>query len=263
MGSSSPITADNYFKLKNKLALVTGASSGLGWHFSKVLAAAGCTVAIAARREDKLQLLANDILELGQSVIKLPMDVTDSESIDDSLRRLADELHAPDILINNAGVAIAGRFLDTQEADLQKVLDVNQHGVWQVAQKVCQYMVKDKRMGVVINIASILGLDVSYGLSSYALSKAAVVQLTKSMALELARHNIRVNAIAPGYFNTEMNQQYLDSDAGKNMINKVPLQRSGELEELNGTLLLLSSSRSSFTTGSVFTVDGGHLVSGL
>ncbi len=256
-------TANNYFELDGKLALVTGASSGLGWHFAHCLAKAGCNVIVAARRQDRLDKLADEINSSGGHAFPLVLDVQNRETCKSALSSMASEIGVPDILINNAGIAKVAHFLDATDSDTDAVIGVNQTGVWQVSQTVCNQMVDAGKPGAVINIASILGLSVAPGVGSYAVSKAAVVQLTNIMALELARHQIRVNAIAPGYFSTEMNHDFLNSDAGKKVIERVPSRRAGELSDLDGVLLLLASSRSQYMTGCTIPVDGGHLVAGL
>lgn len=254
---------NNYFNLQGKVALVTGASSGLGWHFAHVLAAAGCVVIGAARRKHKLNELLDSITELGGKAIALPLDIKAQHNIDAALTPCFEQVGVPDILVNNAGIAAASRFLDAADTDTQSVWDTNQSGVWRLSQCVCKRMIEDKKPGSVINIASILGLDVMQGVASYAVSKAAVVQLTKVMALELARYGIRVNAVAPGYVDTDMNHEFLNSSAGEKLIKRVPLRRPGDLDDLSGLLLLLASARSAYMTGAIIPVDGGHLVSGL
>lgn len=261
--NSSTLTAHNYFDLDGKLALVTGASSGLGWHFARTLANAGCNVILGARRQDRLDKLNTEISSAGGQAHSLLLDVQNRETCRAALTAVANEIGVPDILINNAGIAKVAHFLDATDQDTDAVIGVNQTGVWHVSQTVCNQMVSAGKPGTVINIASILGLSVASGVASYAVSKAAVVQLTQVMALELARHQIRVNAIAPGYFDTEMNHEFLSSDAGKKVIGRVPSRRAGELHDLDGLLLLLASSKSSYMTGCTIPVDGGHLVAGL
>jgi len=265
---NEPTPSLDYFGLNGKIALITGASSGLGLHFSRCLSNAGCTVVLAARRKPKLDALAEQINnETGKAnkprAFAVELDVSNRTSCSAVLSTVFSEIGTPDILINNAGIARPGRFLEADDADTDQVFSVNQSSVWKISQQVCAEMIKAGKAGSVINIASILGLDVMPGVSSYAVSKAAVVQMTKLMALELARHNIRVNAIAPGYFDTEINQGFLDSDAGKKIIKRVPFRRVGELHELDGLLYLLASQKSSFMTGAVIPIDGGHLVAGL
>ena len=260
---TTPILAGDYFKISGKIALVTGASSGLGLHFATRLANAGAHVVLAAKRKDKLDALASDIRSKGGTAHVLEMDVHDRSSTDATLALMAKEIGTPDILVNNAGIARPARFLDATSNDTDAVFGVNQHAVWQVSQTICKQMIDAGKAGSVINIASILGLDVMPGVGSYSVSKAAVVQMTKVMALELARFKIRVNAIAPGYFDTEINEGFLSSDAGQKIIKRVPARRVGELDDLTGVLLLLASNKSAYMTGTIIPVDGGHLVAGL
>ncbi len=263
VNETTSLLANDYFQLNYKTALITGASSGIGEHFARCLAAAGCNVVLAARRVDKLNALAEEIRAGGRDALVLEMDVHNRTTSKAALQYMRDTVGAVDILVNNAGIARAARFLDADHNDTDAVIGVNQTGVWHVSQTVCRQMIDAEKAGTVINIASILGLDVLPGVGSYAVSKAAVVQMTKVMALELARYNIRVNAIAPGYFDTEINEGFLTSDAGKKIIKRNPSRRVGVLEELTGLLLLLASSKSAYMTGTVIPVDGGHLVAGL
>ncbi len=254
--------AANYFGLKGKVALVTGASSGLGKHFSTVLASAGCDIALLARREPALLSLKDELSELGVNVISCVCDITIKSDVEKSITQVSEQLGTPTLLINNAGVAAPAKFIDAQDEDTDLVINTNQQAVWHVSQVFCKQLIADGQAGTIINIASILGLDVLSGVASYAVSKAAVVQLTKVMALELARHGIRVNAIAPGYFSTEINEGFLESAPGQKLVKRIPMRRPGELHELDGLLLLLASEKGSFMTGSVVPVDGGHLVAG-
>lgn len=253
----------DYFELTGKIALITGASSGLGAHFSKCLARAGCTVILAARRKQNLDTLAAQLIDDGNKAHAIELDVSDQATSDTALKSVFENIGTPDILINNAGIARPGRFIDATDNDTDLVFNVNQTSVWRISQQVCKQMIAAEKSGSVINIASILGMDILPGVGSYAVSKAAVIQMTKVMALELARYNIRVNAIAPGYFDTEINKGFLDSDAGQKIIKRVPSRRIGELDDLNGLLYLLASDKSAYMTGSVIPVDGGHLVAGL
>lgn len=253
----------DFFELSGKLALVTGASSGLGLHFATRLAEAGCTVIIAARRKEKLDALASLLNQNGHTAHAITLDVADQTTSAKALNAVYENIGTPDILINNAGIAKPDRFLDAPANDTNDVFNVNQTSVWHISQHVCKQMIATEKSGSVINIASILGLDVLPGVGSYAVSKAAVVQMTKVMALELARYNIRVNAIAPGYFDTEINQGFLDSDAGQKIIKRVPFRRVGNLDDLTGLLYLLASEKNAYMTGAVIPVDGGHLVAGL
>lgn len=261
--NTSPILANDYFELSGKLALITGASSGLGLHFATRLAEAGAHVVLAARRKDKLDALAAKIQSNGGTTHILELDVSDRPATNHILAQMAKNIGTADILVNNAGIARPARFLDASNEDTETVFGVNQNSVWHVSQVISKQMVDAGKAGSIINIASILGLDVMPGVGSYSVSKAAVVQMTKVMALELARHNIRVNAIAPGYFDTEINEGFLTSDAGQRIIKRVPARRVGELDDLTGVLLLLASSKSNYMTGTIIPVDGGHLVAGL
>lgn len=254
---------DNRFDVRGKIALVTGASSGLGDNFARVLAAAGATVAVAARRTERLATLVADIERAGGKAIAVAMDVADASSVTAGIAAMVSATGAPDIVVNNAGVAQAKPSLDLSEADWRGVMNTNLDGAWRVAQGSARAMIAAGKSGTIINIASVLGLRVASQLLAYATAKAALVQMTHALALEWARHGIRVNAIAPGYIETEMNRDVLRSEAGQALVKRVPQRRIGEPCHLDGALLLLASDASSYMTGSVVVVDGGHLVSSL
>src|SRR5581483_10941735 len=241
-------------------ALVTGASSGFGRHFARVLADAGAKVALAARRLDVLRRLEAEIRQGGGEAAAVAMDVTDRASVERAVGEAEAALGPITILVNNAGIPSGAFFTRTSEEEWRSVMSVNLDGVFRVGQEAARRMVANGSGGSIINIASLLGFGVIKGLSTYSATKAAVISLTKSMALELARDRIRVNALAPGYFATEFNDAYLASDAGKRMMARVPMGRAGAVEELEGPLLLLASDAGAFMTGSVITVDGGHLL---
>jgi len=249
---------DTLFSLAGKRALVTGASSGLGAHFAAVLAQAGAAVTLAARRKDALADVAGHIVRSGGTATVMTLDVTDNASLDTLPAALAD-VH---ILVNNAGIVRDGPALDQTEADWDAVIDTNLKGMFLVAQAAGRAM-KARGGGSIINIASILGLRQAGAVLPYAVSKAGVVQMTKVMALELARHGIRVNALAPGYLDTELNRAFWETEAGQALVRRVPQRRLGRLEDLDGPLLLLASDASRFMTGTAIAVDGGHLVSSL
>jgi len=262
--SDTPTHSSRYStRLDNKLALITGASSGLGEHFAQVLASAGARVVVAARRLDKLDQLVAQISDNGGTATAVQMDVTDPASVHDAMAFIENECGSLSILVNNAGVADSRTFLKVDEASWQRTLDVNLHGAWRVAHAVTARMVASQTPGCVVNIASILGLRVGFGNSAYAVSKAGVVQMTKAMALELASKNIRVNALCPGYIETAINADYFSTEKGQRYIKTTPAGRTGRLDELDGPLLLLCSEAGSFINGVALPVDGGHLVSSL
>lgn len=246
--------------LQGKSALVTGASGGLGLYFAELLARNGVSVALAARRKEALDDAVARICAAGGEARALPMDVSDGASV------AAAFAQAPggfDILINNAGIAGAMPALDLDEAGWDQVIDVNLKGSFLVAQAAARALKEAGRGGAIVNISSVLGQRVAGNVSAYAASKAGIIQLTKALALEWARHGIRVNALCPGYIETEMNAAFFASEAGQGMVRRIPQRRLGKPEELAGALLLLASDAGSYMTGSTIEVDGGHLVSSL
>ena len=251
------------FGLNGRHALVTGASSGLGRHFAGVLAAAGARISVAARREAALAQTVETIRASGAQAQSVRMDVTEAASAEQAFATAEAQFGPVSILVNNAGVTGTRAALDVTDNDWSSVIDTNLKGSWVVAQHAARRMIHHGERGSIVNIASILGLRVAGGVAPYAISKAGVVQMTKVLALEWARHSIRVNALAPGYIETDLNDAFFASDAGKALIRRVPQRRLGEARELDGALLLLASDAGSYMTGSVIAVDGGHLVSGL
>ncbi|MGF7178219.1 SDR family NAD(P)-dependent oxidoreductase [Azospirillum doebereinerae] len=249
--------------ITGRSALVTGASGGLGRHFAITLAKAGVRVALAARRADALAETKATIEAAGGSAVAVAMDVTDTASVQNAVAEAADALGGIDILVNNAGITVSRSFLDMDDEDWDRVIDTNLTGCARVARAVARRMRDGGKGGSIVNIASILGIRVAGGISSYVSSKGGLVHMTKVVALELARHNIRVNALCPGYLETDLNQDFFASDAGKALIKRIPQRRLGQLHELDGPLLLLASDAGSYMTGSVLAVDGGHLVSSL
>jgi NAD(P)-dependent dehydrogenase (short-subunit alcohol dehydrogenase family) len=243
--------------------LVTGASSGLGRNFALSLAQQGARVALAARRIDALAAVVEEIQSMGGQAIAVRLDVTDESSVKDCIAACLKSLGTIDVLVNNSGVSIAKPVLEQTAADWDAVVNTNLRGVFLMATEAARAMRDSKRGGSIINIASILGFRQIGHVLPYAVSKAGVVQLTQSLALEVARYNIRVNAIAPGYFATDINREFFDTDAGAAMLRRIPQRRLGQADELIGALLLLASDASSYMTGSTITVDGGHLVSSL
>lgn len=249
------------FDLAGRAAIVTGASSGLGRHFAITLARAGAKVALCARRAELIAEVAREIEGFDGRAMPIVMDVTDSASVRDGVAAAETELGAIAILVNNSGVADAGTtFLDQDEADWDRVVDTNLKGSWRVAREVARHMVRLGHGGSIINIGSILSSRAAARVPAYAASKAALEQLTRSMAVELARHGIRVNAIAPGYIETDLNREFLNSAAGQAMLKRIPGRRFGRVEDLDGALLLLASDASAYMTGAVLTVDGGQSI---
>lgn len=251
------------FSLAGKTALVTGAFGGLGLGFARIIAEAGGAVVLAGRRIDDGRKLADTMTKEGHRACAVAMDVLSGDSIDQALDDATRLLSTPDILVNSAGVALTKPFLELEDADWQSVIDVNLNGAFRVAQRVARRMKAAGRDGSIINIASILGLRVAQQVPAYAASKAAMLQLTKAMALELARDRIRVNALAPGYVETPLNEGFMSTDAGRKLLQRIPQRRLGQQSELAGPLLLLASDASSFMTGSVLVVDGGHSINTL
>ncbi len=247
----------NYFDLRGRTALITGGGTGLGRHFAKVLSSAGAAVVLSARRVDKLEATAQDIGATGGKALCVPMDVTDEASIVAAFDAAADfgELS---ILVNNAGVAAEPLLMDLETSQWDSVLDTNLKGAWLVAREAARRMSGAQTAGSIVNIASILSRAVQKGTGPYAASKAALVQITRVMALEWARYSIRVNAIAPGYFATDMAEDFLESEFAQKMIRRIPQRRLGNLEDLSGAILLLASEASAYMTGTTITVDGGH-----
>lgn len=245
--------------LTGKRALVTGASSGFGRHFAQVLAATGAAVVVGARRTDRLEDLVEAIRARGGDAQAVPMDVTDADSIAAAFAAAG----LVDIVVNNAGVGGAKPLIETTAADYDAVIDTNLRGAFLVAVAAGRAMQQHGRGGVIVNIASILGLRVAPYFGPYCISKAGVVHMTAQMALELAPWNIRVNAIAPGYFITEMTEGYLTSEQGRQVTKRIPLGRFGEYADLDAPLLMLASDAGRHITGVTIPVDGGHQLGGL
>ena len=246
------------FRLDGKTALVTGASSGLGRRFAKVLATAGARVAIAARRTDRLDELAREITAAGGTALAVAMDVTRVESISAAITQVEKGLGPVDILVNNSGVAVDKRLGRFTEADYDKVMDTNLKGAFFVAQEVGQRMIDAKRPGNIINIASTAGLRPFTTLGVYGMSKAGLIYMTRAMASEWARRDISVNAMCPGYISTELNAHHWETDAGKKLIAMLPRQRVGKEEDLDGLLLLLASDAARMINGAIIPIDDGY-----
>ena len=237
--------------LRGRRALVTGASSGLGRHFALVLAAHGAEVVVAARRADALSATVDAI---GSRASAVTMDVRDAASVDAAVAAAG----ALDIVVNNAGIAQTRPALETTDDDWNAVIDTNLTGAFRVARAAARAMAADGRGGAIVNIASILALRVAKQVPAYVAAKAALVRLTEALALELAAKSIRVNAIAPGYVETDLNRDFLASPAGEAMARRVPMRRFGRPDDLDGALLLLASDAGRYMTGATIVVDGGH-----
>lgn len=244
------------FRLDGKRVLVTGASGGLGAHFAEVLARAGATVILASRRVEQLEATAEKVTALGAEAHCTHLDVTREESV----RAAFDAMPLPDVVINNAGINVQGSTLDLTESDFSRVMDANLKGAWLVAREAIRRWIAAERAGNIVNVASVLGLRVQGQLAVYAASKAALIQLTRSLALDFARHGVRANALCPGYFATDLNREWLTTtESGERMRKRIPFRRVGELHELDGPLLLLASGASSYMSGATLVVDGAHM----
>jgi NAD(P)-dependent dehydrogenase (short-subunit alcohol dehydrogenase family) len=251
------------FSMRGRRVMVTGASSGLGRHFARLMASAGADLALVARRESVLEELAAELRVHGGEVFVTAMDVADRDSVDAGVAAIYAAGASIDVLINNAGVTVTESFASQSDASWDRVIGTNLTGARNVAQRIVQRMIEAKSGGNIINLASVMSFRVAGYLAAYTASKGAIVQMTRTMALELARNEIRVNAIAPGYIATEFNDEFFESGAGDPIIARIPQRRLGHVEDLDGPMLLLASGASGFMTGSTLVVDGGHLQSTL
>jgi NAD(P)-dependent dehydrogenase (short-subunit alcohol dehydrogenase family) len=246
------------FDLAGQVALVTGASSGIGRHLAALLAAAGAKVALAARRADRLAEAAREIEAAGGRCLPIALDVTRSESVAGAVAAAESGLGPLTILVNNAGVTVAKPVLQHTEEEWDHVLDTNLKGAWLMAREFAQHLVDRRRPGRIVNIASVLGVRTIAWVPSYSAAKAGLIHLTHVLAMELARYGILVNAIAPGYVETDFNRDFLRSEAGKKLEARIPLRRVGRADDLDGAMLLLASPAGAYITGAVIAVDGGH-----
>ena len=250
---------NDMFDLTGEVALVTGASSGLGNRFARVLAERGARVIVAARRRDRLDNLCTDIAARGGTAHAVQLDVADRTSITACFNEAEKVSGTVTLLVNNAGISGQAKALEMSDKDWRGLMAVNLDAVWYCAQEASRRMVAAKVPGNIINIASVLSFRVAASLAAYAVAKAGVAQMTGALALELARHNIRVNAIAPGYILTEINRAFFEGPGAEAMIRTIPQRRVGEPRDLDGTLMLLASNKASaFMTGSTIVVDGGQ-----
>jgi NAD(P)-dependent dehydrogenase (short-subunit alcohol dehydrogenase family) len=252
--------AADMFSLKGRVALVTGASSGLGVQFAKALADNGAAVALVARRADRLKSLKDEIEGKGGRAVAIEADVTDHAAVARTFDAAEKAFGTVTILVNNAGIAHGGRAVEMPPEEWRKVLSTNLDAVFFWAQEAARRLLAAKKQGAIVNIASVLGLAVSKGAVAYAAAKAGVVQVTKALAVELAFKGVRVNAIAPGWFVTEMNDDYLSGEAGTAIKREIPMGRFGNPGDLDGALLLLVSDAGGYITGATIVVDGGQVV---
>ena len=249
--------------LSNRVAIVTGAGRGIGREIARTFAREGVAVVVTDIKQELLDEVSAEWKDNGWKGLQLLCDVrlaADDKAVVEATDKAFGRI---DILVNNAGVTTTRPFLDMSEEEWDRVIDTNLTGCARVARAVAQRMRDDKQGGTIVNIASILGMRVAGQVSSYIAAKGGLVHLTKAMALELARYNIRVNALCPGYVETELNADFFASDAGKALVKRIPQRRLGRLADLDGPLLLLASDAGAYMTGSVLAVDGGHLVSSL
>jgi 3-oxoacyl-[acyl-carrier protein] reductase len=255
------MTAADIFSLQGRVALVTGASSGLGQQFARALAENGAAVALVARRAGRLAELQKSIEAAGGRALAIEADVTDRAAMAAAFDAAEKAFGTVTILVNNAGIAQSPtRAIDVTPEEWRKVLAVDLDAVFHNAQEAARRMLAAKTPGAIINIASVLGFGVAKGVAAYATAKAAVIQITKALAVELAFKGVRVNAIAPGWFVTEINDKYLMSEAGEALKRDIPMGRFGKEGDLAGALLLLASDAGSYMTGATIVVDGGQVV---
>src|ERR1700758_1448930 len=251
------------FDLAGEVALVTGASSGIGRHLAELLAAAGAKVALAARRIDRLAELAREIGAAGGQSLPIACDVTRADNVAAAIMTAENELGPLSILVNNAGVVVSKPLFEHTEADWDYVIDTNLKGAWLAAREFAHHLVGLKRPGRIINISSVLGFRTIGRVPAYCAAKAGLTHLTHVLAMELARHGILVNALAPGYVETDFNRAFFQTEPGKALISRIPLKRLGQSEDLDGAMLLLASPAGAYLTGAVIAVDGGHGVAAI
>lgn len=252
---------ESLLSLDNKVAFISGASSGFGLHLAGVLAEAGCRVALAARRTERIAAAVEELTAKGHRACAVPMDVTRAATLGPAFDAAEQALGAPvDVLLNNAGVSFLGKFVEQTEAQIDQVFDTNLKGAFLVAQEAARRMVRAGR-GSIINVASVAALRAAGLLSSYAASKAALLRLSEVMALELASKGVRVNTICPGNFETDMHQDFVAKGMAEIIRKRIPMRRFGQPDDLDGIVLLLASDAASYITGASITVDGGQSLS--
>ncbi len=254
------MSADDIFDMSGQTVLITGGGTGLGLRFAKTLSAAGARIIICARRPEPLEKAVAGINDAGGEAHCVVMDVSDSRSVADGFAQAA-EIAPVTVVINNAAIVVEPMLHELEEDQWDKLMDINLKGCWLVAREAVRRMIAKETGGVIVNVSSVMGYCVQKGTSPYATSKAALLHLTRSMALEWARYGIRVNALAPGYFRTELAAEWLDTEPGQQLLKRIPQRRLGQPPNLDGPILLLCSEASTYMTGSVMTVDGGITLS--
>lgn len=254
------------FSVKNKKILITGASSGLGRHFACILAKAGATVIACGRREHLLKELESEVKAEGGNIIPLPLDIVKFEESQTKLNELMKNLDGIDVLINNAGYShkVKKILFESTLEDWDEIMNINLKAVWNCSNIVAKDMVTRNISGSIINISSTVANRTRLGNPMYGISKAAVSSLTQKLSLEYSKFKIRVNAIAPGFFETEMNQNFIQSPIGIDTIKRtIPLSRVGQPFELDGVIFLLASNASSYMTGECIFIDGGYVTNSI
>ncbi len=254
------MTGHHMFDLTGQVALVTGASSGLGAHFAEVLAENGAAVALVARRHERLDALKARIESVGGRARAISADVCARGDMRAAFDAAEAQLGTVTILVNNAGIAHSDRALEVSEEQWRRILATNLDAVFFWSQEAARRMLVAGKRGSIINIASVLGLGVAKGTIAYATAKAGLIQMTKTLALELAFKGVRVNALAPGWFVTDINRNLLMSERGTAIKREIPVGRFGEEGDLDGALLLLASDAGRFIAGATIVVDGGQSV---
>ncbi len=252
---------ERLFDINDRCALVSGASSGLGRHFARTLARNGARVALAARRMEKLMSLKGEIVAAGGRALPVHLDVSERPSVEACVAKVEGEYGPITILVNNAGVAVTKPIGQQTESDWDTVMGTNIKGVWLLSQEVVRRRLEDRTRCSIINVASILGMVGAAQVPAYCASKAALINLTRALTAEVARNDIRVNALAPGYIETDLNREFLVGEAGKKIKRRIPARRFGVTGDLDGALLFLASDASCYVHGSVLTVDGGQTAS--
>lgn len=247
------------FDLTGRTALITGGGTGIGKEMAKVLSEAGASVILCARRVDKLEQAAEEISANGGRVLCVPMDITDTAQVTAGFDAASD-FGTPSIVVNNAGIVSGSMLLDLEAPEWDQIMATNLKGAWLVAKEAARRLIETKSPGSIINISSMLGSAIQQGTGPYAASKAALIHLTRQMALEWAPQQIRANSISPGYIATDMVDGFLQSEAGQQIIKRNPQARYGQVADLSGAILLLASDASGYMTGTNTVIDGGHSI---